>query len=114
MGNLITWVEIPVKQIERAIKFYSAILDIHIEREDIDNQYKYATFETGDCALIEGRNFETIAKGVLIYMEVEEMDWVLDQVTLHGRSGRLHFQRRVPVTAAPCLGRCVARRAGLR
>lgn len=34
MPNPIVWVDIPVKNVDRAIKFYSAVLDLRVKKDD--------------------------------------------------------------------------------
>jgi hypothetical protein len=84
--HLISWIEIPVRNIDRAIKFYETVLQIKLIREDIDNQYKYAYFESEDGGLIQGPEYEPAKKGVLVYFETEPdaLDAILDRISLAG------------------------------
>ncbi len=34
MANPIVWIDIPVKNVDRAIKFYSAVLDLPVKKDD--------------------------------------------------------------------------------
>jgi len=88
MENQITWVDMPVLDLDRAISFYSAILAGKVEKE----QYEAFTFgllphvqtNVSGC-LIPSSAEDIINRGVLIYFNVEgRIDDAINQVSPHG------------------------------
>src|SRR5258708_30346091 len=57
MPNTITWVEIPVKNFQRAKKFYETILNAKIE-----------LVPGGGGAIVEGKDYKPSKKGSLVYL----------------------------------------------
>ncbi|MGE0566530.1 MAG: VOC family protein [Bacteroidia bacterium] len=72
MKNSINWFEIPVKNFERAKKFYEVLLGVPIQ-EMPHPAYKYGILP-GDIqngvtgGIVEGEGFEPSMKGPLIYL----------------------------------------------
>lgn len=73
MKNSVNWVEIPVKDIDRAKKFYGIIFNAEIA--DLPHPYyKYAALPSDVAnggvggALVEGEGYEPSDKGSLIYL----------------------------------------------
>lgn len=67
MTNIIHWIEIPTKNIERAAAFYSAVLDINLtvmEAMGMKTSFFPRTAETqsGGC-LMQGPHYEPTSKG---------------------------------------------------
>ena len=73
MKNAINWFEIAVTDIERAAKFYGAVLDCDIQRMDMDTM-KYAMFpydnEGGGVGggLVEMEGFKPSPEGPTLYL----------------------------------------------
>lgn len=71
MKNLVTIVEIPTKDFERAVAFYQSILDIKIEEADM-GEVKLGLFpndgESVFVQLIHGKEYKTSAEGTLVYL----------------------------------------------
>lgn len=74
MKNAINWFEIPVKNFNRAKKFYETILDVSLQTYDqMPGNSKMAMFPydtqggVGGC-IMEGQGHEPSKKGVLIYL----------------------------------------------
>ena len=74
MKNAINWFDIPVKNFNRAKKFYDTILNISIEaRPSIEGDFQMGMFpadmnEGVSGMLIEGEGYEPSLQGVLIYL----------------------------------------------
>ena len=71
MKNLISWFEIPVKDLERAKNFYSAILDIDIKITEMMGSFTgFFPSENGNVsgALVEGSDYIPSTDGILIYL----------------------------------------------
>lgn len=73
MKNSINWFEIPAKNFERAVSFYSSLFDAKIE-EMPHPAFKYAVLPgysgPGDVggAIVAGEGFEPSDKGPIIYL----------------------------------------------
>lgn len=88
--NLIAHVEIPVRDLERAMRFYSAVFDVSFgEIVTIhDNRMAYFPFEAGQDgtsgALAEGEIYVPTSNGAIIYFGVEDIDATLTRATALG------------------------------
>jgi hypothetical protein len=87
--NPIVYFEIPVTNINRAIKFYTAVFHINFELEMIDNN-EMALFPFYDRkrgisgALAKGEIYKPTKKGVLIYFRSDNIDETLESVLQNG------------------------------
>ena len=73
--KVLTWFEIPVQNMERAVNFYQAVLGYSLERKD-SRRVKMAIIAQGPemsgGALVEGEGYVPAAdQGVLIYLSVD-------------------------------------------
>lgn len=70
--HLLNWVEIPVRDLERAKKFYEKILQVELTKVDLNN-IKYALFPTDDPynsgTLAQGDFYTPSEGGVTIYLD---------------------------------------------
>jgi len=70
--NRAVWFDIPVADLDRAARFYNAVLGVPIHKHATD-QFTFCVIDhdqgNGGC-LIEGRDSVT-SKGILVYMNVE-------------------------------------------
>jgi uncharacterized protein len=72
------WVEIPVKDIERAMQFYQTVFELEPVEIVDDGIRRTATLFNGSAEGVAGisldqtRNFEPSDKGVLVYMDAGE------------------------------------------
>ncbi|MCZ7911119.1 VOC family protein [Agrobacterium leguminum] len=88
--NLITHVEIPVIDLERAIRFYSAVFDVDFgEVVTIhDNKMAFFPFEEGkdgaSGALAQGEAYVPTQDGAIIYLGVKDIDDVLAKALANG------------------------------
>ncbi|CAN7465571.1 VOC family protein [Agrobacterium tumefaciens] len=88
--NLIAHVEIPVLDIERAMRFYSVVFDVSFaEIVTIhDNRMAYFPFEEGkdgaSGALAEGETYVPTKDGAIIYLGVKNIDDVLERAVQQG------------------------------
>jgi predicted enzyme related to lactoylglutathione lyase len=71
MRKLITWVEIPATNIERAAKFYSKVLNIEIQVLDFGKE-KMACFPNGEGAISQAPDFNPSKNGVLVSFDTEK------------------------------------------
>lgn len=88
MANAINWFEIPAKNLDRACKFYSAVLSGDIHREEIMGMrmgfLPHAQEGVGG-ALVEGSGYEPSDRGSLIYLNGgDDLDSPLSKVAPAG------------------------------
>lgn len=71
MDNLLNWVEIPVKNMKRAVSFYGELLDLELNEMKLGPN-DYALFSVKDKsntgALVKGAGYVPSADGVVIYL----------------------------------------------
>lgn len=88
MANLINWFEIPVKDFDRAAKFYGEILDGKVEKEDFAGALMGFLPMDGDGvggAISKADGFEPSDKGTLVYFNCgEDLASTLDRVESAG------------------------------
>lgn len=84
MRKLISWVEIPATDIERATKFYNKVLNLEIQVMDFGKE-KMACFPNGEGAISQAPGFNPSKDGVLVSFGTEkELNAVLKVVTENG------------------------------
>lgn len=89
--NLIVHVEIPVLDIERAMRFYSAVFGVSFaEIVTIHaNKMVFFPFEEGkdgaSGALVQGDVYVPTVNGAIIYFNVEDIDDVIAKAVAEGR-----------------------------
>ncbi|MDQ1855378.1 VOC family protein [Chryseobacterium sp. WLY505] len=96
--NPVVYFEIPVNDLERAEKFYSAVFNFSFDKEIIDS-YEMALFPfeeknsgiTG--ALAKGDVYKPSKNGVIIYFKTENIDRTLEKAVQHG--GSVLYPKRI-------------------
>lgn len=78
MSDAINWFEIPVRDLDRATRFYEAMLDKKLKRE-IFGGMQMATFQTSDRADVGGSlvldpKREPSGAGALVYLDAPDLD----------------------------------------
>lgn len=72
----VVWVEVPVKEIDRAQKFYETVFDVKSDGITDDGVRKITTFRIGEgqagITLNQTANFEPRDNGVLIYVMTDD------------------------------------------
>ena len=86
MANQIVWADIPVKDLDRAIKFYTAVLGGSVHKEEIPGAaigvLPHGDGDAGGC-LVTGE--ESSAKGPLLYLNANgRLDEALAAVAANG------------------------------
>lgn len=71
MRKLISWVEIPASDFQRAVDFYSQILEVELEVVDCGAE-KMACFPTGEGAISFAPDFNPSKDGVLVSLNTED------------------------------------------
>ncbi len=71
MANQIVWCDIPVLDLDRAIKFYSAVLGVEVKKEEFPGMtigiLPHNDREVGGC-LFTGSEDKPSDKGLLVYL----------------------------------------------
>ena len=65
MQKLISWVEIPAIDFDRAVKFYNAVFKLNLQKEDFGLE-KMACFPNGEGAISCVPNFKPSENGVMV------------------------------------------------
>lgn len=87
--NIGTYFEIPVTNLERAMKFYSSIFGCEFSREDIHGNemalFPYNGENSGITgALAKGKTYRPSTSGTLIYLSTENIEKTLEKVKTQG------------------------------
>lgn len=84
MKKLISWVEIPATDIERAAEFYGKVLNLEIQVMDFGEE-KMACFPNGEGAISQAPGFNPAKNGVLVSFDTEKgLNAALDIVAKNG------------------------------
>ncbi|MDC6364107.1 MULTISPECIES: VOC family protein [Flavobacteriaceae] len=88
MKSYISMFEIPATDISRAINFYEALLDINIEKMDVDGMQMGILPYEGQMVtgvIIQADGYKPSADGVTLYLNAgENLQVVLDRVEKNG------------------------------
>lgn len=88
MKSYISMFEIPATDISRAINFYQALLDITIEKMDVEGMQMGILPYEGQMVtgvIIQGEGYKPSADGVTVYLNAgENLQIVLDRVEKNG------------------------------
>lgn len=90
-AHVVTWFEIPATDFDRAVTFYSTILDSEIRRGDMEGvPYGFFPFESENApgatgAIVHNSSYEPGPSGVVVYLETgADVGTVLDRVKAAG------------------------------
>lgn len=84
MQKLITWVEIPALDMERAVKFYNAVFKLELSIADFGHE-KMACFPNDEGAISLAPGFKPSKDGVLISLNApNSVDATLERVKTGG------------------------------
>ncbi|HEX9263693.1 MAG TPA: VOC family protein [Candidatus Binatia bacterium] len=88
MGNQIVWCDIPVLDLDRAVKFYSAVLGQSVEKQDFPGMtigiLPHNDGEVGAC-LFTSDEEKPSEKGTMIYLNANgRLDDAIAAVTANG------------------------------
>lgn len=84
MKKIVSWVEIPATDIERAVKFYNKVLKLELQVMDFGSE-KMACFPSGEGAISQAPGFNPSKNGILVSFFSEiGLDTVLKIVTESG------------------------------
>lgn len=98
MQNLINWIEIPVADFNRAVTFYSAILDLSItEAEMMGSKMGFFPSDGTNVsgALVMGDGYTPSDKGIMVYLNGgSDLSHVLSRIEPNGGriiTGKTHI-----------------------
>jgi uncharacterized protein len=88
-SNPVVYFEIPVNDIDRAIKFYTTVFNFEFDKEIIDKNemalFPFAEANSGiSGALAKGEIYKPTKDGVVIYFKTENIDETLKSATYNG------------------------------
>ncbi|MCP1250918.1 MULTISPECIES: VOC family protein [Elizabethkingia] len=89
--NPVIYFEIPVNDLQRAVKFYSAIFNFTFEKEIMDG-YEMAFFPFEETksgvtgALVKGDVYKPTKDGVILYFKTDSIENTLKKVLEYGGS----------------------------
>lgn len=88
-SNPVVYFEIPVTDIDRAIRFYKAVFHVEFEKERIDNNdmalFPFTEGNSGiSGALAKGEIYKPTKEGVVIYFKTENIDTTLKLAISNG------------------------------
>lgn len=87
--NPVNWFEIPVKDIEKARKFYQAVFGYNLEVQEME-PFTMAFFPMSQGvsgaagALIKGESYVPSHSGTIVYFSVDDIDEILRRVNANG------------------------------
>ncbi len=87
--HIANWFEIPVKDLDRAVKFYERVFDVKLSADELGG-IKMALFPfTQDApgaagALIKGESYEPSHAGTVVYFSVEDIPEALRRINANG------------------------------
>ncbi|WP_212906710.1 VOC family protein [Capnocytophaga stomatis] len=88
MKHLISIVEIPVIDFERAVTFYNSVLGVNIEKIDMDGTLMgifLSDEESTNVCLIKDENAQPSANGTMVYFNTEaDLQPVLERIEPNG------------------------------
>ena len=87
--NLVGWFEVPVKDLDRAKKFYEDVFNIQLAEYTLGPlQMAWFPMKEGAIgaagALVKGGSYEPSLSGVLVYMTAPDIDGTLERVKERG------------------------------
>ena len=88
MANQIVWCDIPVFELDRAVRFYSAVLGTEVKKQNLPGMtiavLPHNDGEVGGC-LFQSPDEKPSAQGVMIYLDANgRLDDAISAVTAHG------------------------------
>jgi Predicted enzyme related to lactoylglutathione lyase len=89
MANRFVWVDIPVSNLDRAIKFYSDVIGLAVTLQDTPG-FKFAVFphdgpDVGGCLVPQGDGNAPSGNGPLVYINVDgRMSQAMQAAKSHG------------------------------
>ena len=87
--HVVNWFEIPVKDLDRAVRFYEKVFEVKLSTEEMAG-LKMAMFPFKQGApgaagsLVQGASYEPSHAGSVVYFTVEDIPEALRRITANG------------------------------
>jgi uncharacterized protein len=87
--HVVNWFEIPVKDLDRAVRFYETVFEVKLSTEEMEG-LKMAMFPFKQGApgaagsLVQGASYEPSHAGSVVYFTVEDIPETLRRITANG------------------------------
>lgn len=99
-NNIVGWFEIPVENMERAMKFYETVLDIKLERHQFgqEDMAWFPFIETGlgaSGSLVKHTEYKPSDKGVLIYITPPSGDLSNELSRVEKAGGKVLLEKKL-------------------
>lgn len=84
MEKFISWVEIPAKDLKRAVKFYNSVMQVDLEIADFGEE-KMAGLPNGEGAISQAPGFNPSKDGAIVSLNAGgDMDKTIDRIKANG------------------------------
>lgn len=84
MEKFISWVEIPAKDVHRAVDFYNTVLQTNLEISDFGKE-KMAGFPNGEGAISQAPDFRPSMDGAIVSFNAQgDIDGAIERIILAG------------------------------
>jgi predicted enzyme related to lactoylglutathione lyase len=84
MEKFIAWIEIPAKDLNRAVKFYRSVMQVDLQVSDFGEE-KMAGLPNGEGAISEAPDFHPSSEGVIVSLNVkDDMEGALERIRTGG------------------------------
>ena len=98
--NVVGWFEIPVADMERAIKFYESVFDFKIQKQNLGDLvmgwFPYADFPGSPGSLVYHKDFyKPSTDGVLIYFTAQSGDLSNELLKVEPAGGKVLMQKKL-------------------
>jgi uncharacterized protein len=98
--NVVGWFEIPVSNMDRAIKFYETVFDIKISKQDLGDLimgwFPYADIPGSPGSLVHYKDFyKPSTDGVLIYFTAQSGDLSHELSRVESAGGKVLMQKKL-------------------
>ena len=101
-NNVVGWFEIPVSDMDRAIKFYEAVFEFKIDRQTMDSVdmgwFPWADEGTGaggSLVLAENDFYKPSAEGTIVYFTAESGDLQNELSRVISAGGKILVEKRL-------------------
>ena len=85
MEKLVSWVEIPANDFNRAVKFFNTVLKTELNVIDCGESEKMACFATGEGAVSQAPGFKPSENGTLVSLNAgNDLDGAIERVQQNG------------------------------
>ena len=97
MKNPVSYFEIPVTDLDRAVEFYESVFEFRLERATVDG-YDMALFPSSSDAagasgaLAKGDVYVPSKEGAILYFSVDDIDPIIERAI--ARSGKVLYPKK--------------------